>query len=45
MRYIVVCPNCHESDNLEQIDFNCFSCDCGEEFELNDAYIEGEDKE
>lgn len=36
--YVVTCPNCGSSDGLEKDD-NLFECECGEEFEIDNAKI------
>lgn len=40
MKYVIVCPNCHGSDNLEEVGFNYFECSCGEDFDIERATVE-----
>lgn len=40
MKYVIVCPNCGETDKLEEIDYNYFECECGEDFDIERAFVE-----
>ncbi|GAA0082830.1 hypothetical protein [Clostridium sp. CTA-6] len=37
-KYVICCPNC-ENHDLEQIDYNEFECECGEEFDIEKAEV------
>lgn len=37
-KYVICCPNCGNS-NLEEPDYNCFECECGEEFDIERAEV------
>lgn len=39
-RYVIVCPNCNESDKLQETGYNYFECKCGEDFDIDRASTE-----
>ena len=43
MRYVIICPNCGQSDKLQEIDYNYFECECGEDFDIERASVESDD--